>query len=96
MCIGEVVGGAGKALVFKLPNLLGELGEVDELQVNGTFWSVPKPFKKPHPFEQLFSLHLTRFGRVNKVFFIYSIILTILYIFINIYLYRVPLLCSLS
>ncbi len=69
MFIGEAVAGDGKALVFISPNLLGELGEVDELQADGTFWSVPKPFKKPHPFKQLFSLHLTRFGRVTEIIF---------------------------
>jgi len=79
MFICEVVAGDGKAMniyifVFISPNLLEELGEVDELQADGTFWSVPKPFKKPHPFEQLFSLHLTRFGRVTEIILFYSLV----------------------
>ena len=56
MFIGEAVAGDGKALVFISPNLLGKLGEVDELQADGTFWSVPKPFKKDRIYATIIEL----------------------------------------
>ncbi len=59
-----------EAFLFISPSLLENLGEVTELHADGTFRTVPPMF------QQLFTLHFSRFGQVSCRFNLFKLFFT--------------------
>ena len=64
----------GEGFIFLSPTLLPILAETPELQADGTFRTVPDIFM------QLFTLHITRFGQVNRQLTFQNVVKCILFI----------------